>query len=336
MSEEPLGPDEQLLFEMPFAATGPRVVDDAYDVSFRSASNLLDVLANDSQLKWTTAFAADAADDVPAHDVLLSEPRMAVPADEILWIGTDVTIANDPDMRIVAVGPASSGGTVTISAAGTQLVYRPAADFAGTETWTYTVADSSGRTASATVVVEVARSWQNVRNPLDVDSDTFVSPIDALLVINYLNAGLPAKLEGVPSGPPFRDVNNDGFVSPIDALLVINYLHRADAGEGERAAPQDRVSRTADRSGLPDVNLRCYSLPVGLPDVPCGRTAGRDGRSRAMAADAAVSLGLTPLLGPAPARAADRFSAAREDEEFLGARLDELEELLELVTSELG
>ncbi len=225
---------------------GP-ALDDDYEVSFQSAKNILDVLANDSQLVWTTAFVADSADALPAHEVLLFEPRVAVPADEILWTGAGVTIANGGAVRITAVGPASNGGAVTISADGQQLVYMPAAGFEGPETLAYTVADPLGRTAAATVVVNVVRSWQNVRDPLDVNSDTFVSPIDALLVINYLNAGLPGQLVGPPSGSPFRDVTGDGYVSARDALLVINYLNRQGDGEGESAAAggQTRAAATA-------------------------------------------------------------------------------------------
>lgn len=73
----------------------------------------------------------------------------------------------------------------------------------------------------------------------DVNADTFVSSIDALLVINYLN------FEGggaVPAERPRLDVNRDGFVSPIDALIVINFLNQQGAGESE---PPSQSSSTA-------------------------------------------------------------------------------------------
>jgi hypothetical protein len=74
--------------------------------------------------------------------------------------------------------------------------------------------------------------------PTDVNLDGFVSPIDALLVVNYLNEHL-SDLEGSGEGSTGwkRDVNHDNQISPIDALLVINYLNRpksaAPVGEGE-------------------------------------------------------------------------------------------------------
>jgi hypothetical protein len=67
----------------------------------------------------------------------------------------------------------------------------------------------------------------NPGDPLDVNYDGFISPIDALLVVNHLNRG------GAPLSSRL-DVNRDRFVSPIDALLVVNYLNRRDgSGEGE-------------------------------------------------------------------------------------------------------
>lgn len=81
----------------------------------------------------------------------------------------------------------------------------------------------------------VGNPYTNGSNSLDVNGDGFVSPIDALQVVNYLNdprnpttLSLPA-----PGTPPYIDVNGDGTVSPIDALLVINFLNDAASGEGE-------------------------------------------------------------------------------------------------------
>ncbi len=67
--------------------------------------------------------------------------------------------------------------------------------------------------------------------PEDVDQDGFVSPLDVLVIINYLNI----KLGGPPPpDQPRLDVDLDGFVSPLDALVVINYVNRhAGGGEGE-------------------------------------------------------------------------------------------------------
>ena len=52
-----------------------------------------------------------------------------------------------------------------------------------------------------------------------------------------------AYLPAVP--PPFLDVNGDNQISPIDALLVINYLNQFGSGEGEATPAEDSVSSRA-------------------------------------------------------------------------------------------
>ncbi len=90
--------------------------------------------------------------------------------------------------------------------------------------------------------------FTNNNNPLDVNNDGFVSPIDALAIINSLNSGGSRALnsgsgEGEAGSHMFVDTNGDGFLSPIDVLNVINFLndssHGALAGEGEGSGSLD-------------------------------------------------------------------------------------------------
>lgn len=87
-----------------------------------------------------------------------------------------------------------------------------------------------------------SRPWHNSRNPVDVNFDGRLSPIDALLVINLINSGRSGVLLDPKAGenapPPFVDVNQDGFLSSIDALLVINELNKLSSGEGEWSASE--------------------------------------------------------------------------------------------------
>ena len=79
--------------------------------------------------------------------------------------------------------------------------------------------------------------WQNPSNHADVNNDSRVTPLDALMVINDLNARGARTL---PSGTlqstggsfstnsfkiSFLDVNGDGRVAPNDALMVVNALN---------------------------------------------------------------------------------------------------------------
>ncbi|MCR9293827.1 MAG: peptidylprolyl isomerase, partial [bacterium] len=94
---------------------------------------------------------------------------------------------------------------------------------------------TSSKTDEQIVTVQVFEQ-SPLQNPLlitDVNQDGVTTPIDALLVINFLNnaSGNPNVLE-LSNPPPFFDVNGDLFISPIDSLLVINALNAEGEGEG--------------------------------------------------------------------------------------------------------
>lgn len=73
----------------------------------------------------------------------------------------------------------------------------------------------------------------NFDMPDDVNGDQYVSPMDALAVINHLNSSSSHSSNisnSLASGElaqavTYLDVNNDGFVSPMDALSIINALN---------------------------------------------------------------------------------------------------------------
>jgi hypothetical protein len=82
-----------------------------------------------------------------------------------------------------------------------------------------------------------AYQWKPLIFDVNVDGD--ITPIDALLVINELNATGPRALPKPPPGtisPLFFDVSGDDALGPLDALLVINFLNAGSAGQGEAAA----------------------------------------------------------------------------------------------------
>ncbi|MCH5378007.1 MAG: Ig-like domain-containing protein, partial [Planctomycetes bacterium] len=88
------------------------------------------------------------------------------------------------------------------------------------------------------------RPWQNPVLAPDVTNDSGVSALDALTLINDINANgtrlLPMMPEGDQTIPPFLDVNGDGMVSPADVLDVVNYVNDQSlllpGGEGESVA----------------------------------------------------------------------------------------------------
>lgn len=93
-----------------------------------------------------------------------------------------------------------------------------------------------------------ANPYQNQSNRLDVNGDGFVSPIDVLQLVNYVNTNGSSALPFPPasSGPPYLDVNGDGFASVLDILQVINYINSqtngGGSGEGEGASDDMWVS----------------------------------------------------------------------------------------------
>ncbi|MGV3605399.1 MAG: dockerin type I domain-containing protein [Planctomycetaceae bacterium] len=87
----------------------------------------------------------------------------------------------------------------------------------------------------------------NPLRPTDTNADGFVSPVDALLVINALNStGGGPLVGGSLLDPGLIDVNGDGNVSPIDALMVINWLNSTNAmGEAEVIGDSSEILRPA-------------------------------------------------------------------------------------------
>lgn len=110
-------------------------------------------------------------------------------------------------------------------------------DAQGTMVW---AADTERPSDFAGRVSPSAPPWRNPLDPLDVNNDGLLTPIDALLVINELNrvgghALLPPSGDAAP--PPYLDTTGDNFVSPVDALRVINELNRrGSGGSGEPSA----------------------------------------------------------------------------------------------------
>lgn len=82
------------------------------------------------------------------------------------------------------------------------------------------------------------RPYHNDEDPLDVDGDGALTPLDPLIIINYINnrgiGPLPrsGEGEGDPSIPNI-DVDGDGRVSPIDILILINRLNEQEQEDEE-------------------------------------------------------------------------------------------------------
>jgi VCBS repeat-containing protein len=108
------------------------------------------------------------------------------------------------------------------------------------DSFAYQVRDDEGATAVGTVTVVVSGfsdpPYQNPANHYDVSGDGSVSPIDPLILINYINANGQGPIPAGRPTPPYLDVNGDGSATAEDVILVVNRLNSFAAGEGESVA----------------------------------------------------------------------------------------------------
>lgn len=73
-------------------------------------------------------------------------------------------------------------------------------------------------------------------NPYDVDGDGVLTPLDPLILINYINNNSTGPIEQPGEGEgrlPDLDVDGDGKVTPLDILILINKLNEQNESEGE-------------------------------------------------------------------------------------------------------
>ncbi|WP_417730810.1 spondin domain-containing protein [Rosistilla oblonga] len=95
---------------------------------------------------------------------------------------------------------------------------------------------------------------QNRRIVSDVNDSGTVEPLDALLIINFLNrfGTTPSIAEEARALDLFLDVSDDDQISPIDALIVINQLNRGSGSATDNAADAAFAAFSADSQGLDD------------------------------------------------------------------------------------
>lgn len=164
-------------------------------------------------------------------------------------------------------------GTLQVNADGTFVYVSNSGNVGDVDTFSYRIVDNPPVGASRfselrTVTLTLNQS--RYQNPVagmesDVTADGFVSPIDALRVINFLARRAPLSgavpVSEIGSAPPdFYDVDGNGFVNPSDALRVINALAlNASNGEGEMVTESNLMASSvsfasASSAFLPTTN----------------------------------------------------------------------------------
>ncbi len=169
----------------------------------------------------------------------------------VLANDTDV---DSPSFTARVVRPPANG-TLTFNGNGT-FTYRPRGLQGTTDTFTYEAVDDKNLASVETTVTfqidaPIPSSHQNPILAEDVNGDGFVSPIDALLIINFLNAnGASTPISDIGPPPPFFDTDGSYFITPRDALLVINYLNTNGNGGGGEGEGEGTETGNINAAGL--------------------------------------------------------------------------------------
>jgi len=147
--------------------------------------------------------------------------------------GTEVDLSGTPRSR-PSVGDFNNDGTsdILVGAADGLVRLYAGSSGSGSGTGTNMIDGAPGGVYIHVFRVETLDNvvpWQSPVHPHDVNNDGFITPLDALIVINYLNANgsqqLPVPPVAPDEPPPFLDCTGDGNVTPLDALHVINDLN---------------------------------------------------------------------------------------------------------------
>jgi hypothetical protein len=148
------------------------------------------------------------------------------------------------DLRVVEVGETSHGGTLELNDYG-GLLYTPAADFVGAETFTYTVANASGLTDTATVTVYVGTT------PAEVAPPFTAQPVDDAVELLFArpayNARPRASRLAVRSEVEFRASERQALWTE-----VVDQVHD-ERSTGDAPRSDDRNERDDERLDEPDV-----------------------------------------------------------------------------------
>lgn len=175
----------------------------------------------------------------------IGQYSLRVDFDEGLFIDVipiDVT-PNTPNKKFADKQVASRNTIGGLSASRSDLTESPKRDSAGSTNY---------RRAA------IARRAPLQRAMEDVNGDRFVSPLDALVIINALNrpstSSSAAQTDAVIEDL-VMDINGDGLVTPLDALLVINRLNN----------PQS--TGTASNDGIPPLEDEDEPQPLEVVDA---------------------------------------------------------------------
>ena len=187
------------------------------------------------------------------------------------------------------------------------------------------VASAAGHFAGQdSLVVLDGQIWQNARMRYDVNGDSAVTPLDALVLIHDINENgsrvLPPRQPPEVAVPPYFDVSGDGGLSPIDVLEVIHYINSGGKGEGESSVPRSQQEPPSAYTGQPA--LRAAATLADPASVGTGSSLADFEAWSKLALKTTTGVG-QPLVQPPPALGGgpnESARAGREGDVFLRRR----------------
>ncbi|GAB5405863.1 MAG: hypothetical protein Aurels2KO_40940 [Aureliella sp.] len=247
----------------------------------RSGGSEITISATDSSGQTVTdtfILTVTPVDDAPETQ----DDEYSVPQGELLIVGSPAqgVLGNDSDpegddLTAVLVSGPSNSDAFQLNPDGTFTYDHRFSAGDDEDTFTYRASDGNGNSVVTTVTLTITEppppKHQNPSERLDVNADGFITPIDALLIINYLNGNGAGSVDGLPAPPPYRDVNGDNFIAPNDVLLVITHLNSISGGGGEGEASVDLAAMSgslvteefATRSASRAIGVRQVELAEG-------------------------------------------------------------------------
>jgi subtilisin family serine protease/subtilisin-like proprotein convertase family protein len=182
----PLGAGEFLLFTVPFVASAEGVLNFDFDGADNLPLHDILIFGNDSVVN--SALIDIVEDSVTVSRAGVQDDTADVnedTTDNVLKVtDNDLPASGFGPFEIVQITALSSGGMATTSPNRKDILYTPAKDFFGVETFSYTVRDIAGNLQTASVTVNVA----NRNDPPIARDDTFfnVTTNSSQVLLNVL------------------------------------------------------------------------------------------------------------------------------------------------------
>jgi len=159
-------------------------------------------------------------------------------------------LANDVDPEATALTAllveTTLNGDLTFNSDGS-FTYVPGTLFYGRDAFSYKASDGQSFSAVVRVAIDVRLRPTNPAHPADVNADGYLSPLDAVLIANYLLRNGESPLPALYDPPPFVDYDSDGSATQTDVDLTAAEID--DGGARPVPPPSLVIPQTPDSPG---------------------------------------------------------------------------------------